>query len=86
MHGNKAIIQSRIWVARFKKLIILTVLKHSGKIPLDNELLNSIETAWEIGGAKILYMISEKISISEWKAEKLILHRCSFKINGEVCE
>ena len=36
--------------------IILAILKHSGKIPSDNELLKSIETVGEIGGVKIFYI------------------------------
>ena len=36
--------------------IILAVLKHSGKVPSDNELLKSVETVREIIGAKILYI------------------------------
>ena len=36
--------------------IILAVLKHSGKIPSDNELLKSIETVGAIREAKILYI------------------------------
>ena len=36
--------------------IILAVLKHSGKIPSDNELLKSIETLGAIRGARILYI------------------------------
>ena len=36
--------------------IILVVLKRAGKIPSDNELLNSIETVGEIMEAKILYI------------------------------
>ena len=35
--------------------IILALLKHSGKIPSDNELLKSIEIVGEITGAKIVY-------------------------------
>ena len=37
------IIRNIIWVTRCKMGIILVVLKHSGKIPSDNELLKSIE-------------------------------------------
>ena len=33
---------------------MLEVLKHSGKIPSDNELLKSIETIGQIIGAKIV--------------------------------
>ena len=36
--------------------IIFAVLKHSGKIPSDNELLKSIATVGEILGAKILFI------------------------------
>ena len=36
--------------------IILAVLKHSGKILSDTEILKSIETIGEIIGAKILYI------------------------------
>ena len=36
--------------------IILAVLKHSIKIPSDNELLKSIETVGEIREPKILYV------------------------------
>ena len=36
--------------------IIFAVLKHSGKIPADNELLKSIEPVGEIREAKILYI------------------------------
>ena len=36
--------------------IILAVLKHSGKISSDSELLKSIETVGVIRGAKILYI------------------------------
>ena len=36
--------------------IILAVLKYSGKIPSDTELLKSIESVWEIIGAKILHI------------------------------
>ena len=36
--------------------IILAVLKHSGKIPLDSELLKSIETVGAIRAARILYI------------------------------
>ena len=36
--------------------MILAVLKHSGKMPSDTELLKSIETVGEIIGANILYI------------------------------
>ena len=36
--------------------INLAILKHSGKIPSDNELLKSIETVGEIRDAKIVYI------------------------------
>ena len=36
--------------------IILAVLKDSGKIPSDSELLKSIETVGAIRGARILYI------------------------------
>ena len=36
--------------------IIFAVLKHSGKIPSDSELLKSIETVGAIKGARILYI------------------------------
>ena len=36
--------------------MILAVLKHSRKVPSDNELLKSIETVLEIIGANILYI------------------------------
>ena len=36
--------------------IILAVLKHSGKIPSDSELLKTNETVGAIRGAKILYI------------------------------
>ena len=36
--------------------IIFAVLKHSGKIPSDSELLKSIETVLAIRGARILYI------------------------------
>ena len=36
--------------------IIVAVLKHSGKIPSDSELLKSIETVGAIRRAKILYI------------------------------
>ena len=36
--------------------LILAVLKHSGKIPSDNQLLKSIETVGAIKEAKILYI------------------------------
>ena len=35
--------------------IILAVLKHSGKIPSDHELLKNVETVAETSGAKISY-------------------------------
>ena len=41
--------------------IILAVLKHSGKIPSDTELLKSIETVGETIGAKILYNYKYRI-------------------------
>ena len=39
--------------------MILAVLKHSGKIPSDHELLKSIKTGGEIIGAKISYINTE---------------------------
>ena len=48
-----SIIHSKIWFTSFKNGIILAVLKHSGKIPSDNKLLNSIETVGTIIGPKI---------------------------------
>ena len=36
--------------------IILAILKHSGKIPSNSELLKSIETVGAIRGARILYI------------------------------
>ena len=36
--------------------IMFAVLKHSGKIPSDNELIKSMEIVGEIRGAKILYI------------------------------
>ena len=36
--------------------IIFAVLKHSGKIPSENELLKNIETVVEIRSSKILYI------------------------------
>ena len=36
--------------------ILLAVLKHSGKIPSDTELLKRIKTVGEIIGAKIVYI------------------------------
>ena len=38
--------------------VILAVLKHSGKIPSDNELLKSIGTVVKIRGAKIWSLIT----------------------------
>ena len=36
--------------------IILAILKHSGKVPSDNELLKSIETVGGIREAQFLYI------------------------------
>ena len=41
--------------------IILAVLKHSGKIPSDHELFNSIETVGEIRGLKFCTYIYRNI-------------------------
>ena len=42
-----SIIRSRIWVTRFENWTNFSLLKHSEKIPLDNELLKRIETIGE---------------------------------------
>ena len=55
-HGNRSKIGSRIESPDLKMGIILAVLKHSGKIPSDNELLKSIETVRDIRGAKISHL------------------------------
>ena len=45
--------------------LILAVLKHSGKVPSDNESLKNIETVGEIIGAKI-YIWILKYSWGQW--------------------